>query len=201
MEPAPQFQIETETVVATDYYPRNAREATPLNDRYDSESKYKGFKRGIRPAGDAKNKRFSTEHGPVKVIFSKYGKTGCPPSGPLGDYIKEKPGVPLADYLRENCTKSEEILREALKKFTWDGFRFEHSVSMHGFVADFYCKHAALVVELDGACHINRRARDRKRDQILKDHGIRTMRFASHRVFTDLNGILDEIATVWAWKK
>jgi hypothetical protein len=47
---------------------------------------------------------------------------------------------------------------------------------MYGYIVDFWAPQAGLVVELDGSAHEGRRRLDEKRDQVLKSHGVRTLR-------------------------
>lgn len=46
-----------------------------------------------------------------------------------------------------------------------------------GYIADFWCPKAGLVVEVDGPQHAKQRAYDVYRDAVLKRRGIETMRF------------------------
>jgi very-short-patch-repair endonuclease len=46
-----------------------------------------------------------------------------------------------------------------------------------GYIADFWCPKAGLVIEVDGPHHVKQRTYDAHRDAVLKRHGIETMRF------------------------
>lgn len=88
----------------------------------------------------------------------------------------------FARRLRYNPTKAEEQLWSYLRLKRL-GFRFRRQAVLLGYIADFYCPSAHLVIELDGAGHDL--AYDRRRDEALAKAGIATVRFANHQVFYD----------------
>ncbi len=53
---------------------------------------------------------------------------------------------------------------------------------MGPFVLDFCCLEASLVVEVDGPCHLDRFARDRRRDHWLRTHGMNVLRLSNEQV-------------------
>jgi very-short-patch-repair endonuclease len=72
-------------------------------------------------------------------------------------------------------------------------FRRQHPVS--GFVADFYCAGARLIVEIDGEAH-NRGARpmrDMARDAVLAERGFTILRIAAAEVLADIDAAADRI--------
>jgi len=58
------------------------------------------------------------------------------------------------------------------------------------YVADFLCREAKLVVELDGISHDNRQEQDRRRDAYLREQGYWTLRFTNADVMVNLEGVL-----------
>ena len=66
---------------------------------------------------------------------------------------------------------------------------------MLGFVVDFICFQARLVVEVDGATHSSDAeiARDRRRDAILRENGNAVLRFNNVEVYENLDGVLETI--------
>lgn len=111
--------------------------------------------------------------------------------------LKKQSKPLLAADMRNNPTKSEAILWDELK--TWGAvdlvWRFQ--VPLHGYIADFYCERLQLVVELDGAFHLNRKPADDLRDRVLLSHGIRTVRIPSSMVFTAKPYVLATIRKAW----
>ena len=99
-----------------------------------------------------------------------------------------------ARAMRKNPTRSEELLWQALRKKAL-GVRFRRQAPMYGYIADFYCPSAKLVVEVDGASHNGRAASDVRRDTILRLRGIRTLRVSASAVENHLPDVLGAIRT------
>ena len=64
------------------------------------------------------------------------------------------------------------------------------------YVADFLCREAKLVIELDGVSHDDRQEEDRRRDGYLRAHGYWTLRFTNADVMSNLEGVLMAIVAV-----
>lgn len=64
-----------------------------------------------------------------------------------------------------------------------------------GFIVDFYCHEAGLVIEVDGGIHQweGELERDAKRDQILCKMGLRVIRFQNEEVGGNLPVVLKRI--------
>jgi very-short-patch-repair endonuclease len=73
----------------------------------------------------------------------------------------------------------------------WLHFRRQQIIV--GFIADFYCHAAGLVIELDGGIHQRQAGYDAERDKILTARGLRVMRFKNEEVLRDLKGVLARI--------
>ena len=54
-----------------------------------------------------------------------------------------------------------------------------------GFIVDFYCYKAGLVIELDGSVHDKQIEEDAQRDQVLKEMGLRIVRFRNEEILKD----------------
>jgi very-short-patch-repair endonuclease len=100
------------------------------------------------------------------------------------------PKLEFAKRLRKNMTPAEGILRRELKSRELGAhFRFQSIVL--GYIADFYCVSKALVVEVDGPIH--EAERDRKRDEVMLEHGIKTLRFTNEEVTSNIQSVVNEI--------
>jgi len=66
-------------------------------------------------------------------------------------------------------------------------------VPVAGYVVDFLCANAHLIIELDGGQHAVRTAADKKRTEILEAAGYFVLRFWNNDVFENIDGVLDEI--------
>lgn len=84
--------------------------------------------------------------------------------------------------LRDTPTAAEALLWSELKKLD---AHFTRQWVIEGFIVDFCCRRARLVVELDGAVHANpeQAAHDVARDRVLVAAGYRVARFSNDEVF------------------
>ena len=63
-----------------------------------------------------------------------------------------------------------------------------------GFIADFYCHVAGLVVEVDGEIHEENVHYDVERDRILMSRGLRMLRVKNREIQENLPDVLNRIA-------
>ena len=81
-----------------------------------------------------------------------------------------------ARRLRADETDAEARLWSNLRARRCNGWKFKRQVPVEGYIADFLCAYAKLIVELDGSQHADR-AYDRARDAKLVAAGYRVLRF------------------------
>ena len=69
--------------------------------------------------------------------------------------------------------------------------RFQRQKTIDGFIADFYCHAAKLIIELDGAQHYDEQglARDKERTAILSEYGVEVLRFSNTEVENDFRRV------------
>jgi very-short-patch-repair endonuclease len=101
----------------------------------------------------------------------------------------------LARRLRNETTILEEMLWQQLRDRRLDGFKFRRQVPLAGYVADFVCFEAKLIVEVDGPVHAHeeQRLHDKERDRVLRQRGFRVVRFDGETVLTDLERVLGAV--------
>lgn len=87
--------------------------------------------------------------------------------------------IRLSKELRRGMTREERFLWNHLRGKRLDGIHFRRQQIVSGFVVDFYCHSAGLVVELDGPVHEKQKEHDRNRDRILMAKGLRILRFTN----------------------
>ena len=65
---------------------------------------------------------------------------------------------------------------------------------LDNFIVDFYCYKAKIVIELDGGGHYEPEAEqyDQKRTEVLKDYGLKVLRFCN----TDIDKKFYSVCTV-----
>jgi very-short-patch-repair endonuclease len=98
-----------------------------------------------------------------------------------------------ARQLRRRMTPEEKILWEALRANRLGGFHFRRQQVISGFIVDFYCHAAGIVVELDGGIHQQQRGYDAARDRALTARGLRVLRIPNQRVHANLPGVLAQV--------
>jgi very-short-patch-repair endonuclease len=101
--------------------------------------------------------------------------------------------TPLARTLRRNATGAERRLWQRLRREQVGGFRFRRQVILDGFIADFACLDARMLVEVDGATHSTDEqiARDAVRSAALAAEGFDILRFTNEDVYVNLDGVLE----------
>lgn len=99
-----------------------------------------------------------------------------------------------ARELRRQMTLQERTLWKHLRTNRLEGFHFRRQQVIQGFIVDFYCHAASLVVEVDGPIHRQQAEYDAERDKTLTAHGFRVMRVRNEEVERDLEGVLERIA-------
>jgi very-short-patch-repair endonuclease len=70
---------------------------------------------------------------------------------------------------------------------------FRRQQVIDGFIVDFYCHAAGLVVELDGGVHDLQPDYDEERDTVLLARGLRLLHLCDEGVLTDLASVLERI--------
>ncbi len=113
----------------------------------------------------------------------------------LGQRVKSVK-VERARELRRHMTRAERLLWSQLRGGQLGGVRWRRQQIIDGFIVDFYCHAASLIVELDGAVHRNQREYDAARDEILATRNLLILRITNTDVETDINGVLARIRAV-----
>ena len=99
----------------------------------------------------------------------------------------------LAEQMRQEMTPSEKRLWERLRANRLSGLSFRRQQIIGGFIADFYCRSARLVVECDGQVHAAQAEYDQERDQIIEAYNLRILRFTNDQITYDLQTVLVDI--------
>lgn len=100
-----------------------------------------------------------------------------------------------ANALRERSTDSEKILWQKLKAKKFHNLKFRRQHPINQFIVDFYCDQLKLVIELDGGYHNipEIKERDYERENMLKEWGLKVVRFKNEEVEKDLKSVLLKI--------
>ena len=134
--------------------------------------------------------------------FSPFGETGegfsvlhYNPAMPVKNIIpgqrvtKEKQ---RAKELRREMTPAEKILWEELRANKL-GVHFRRQQIIQGFIVDFYCHKAGLVIEVDGDIHDLQQDEDARREKVLRELGLRVVRFRNDEVVRNVSAVVGKI--------
>ena len=105
---------------------------------------------------------------------------------------KEK--LQRAKELRREMTPAEKILWEELRANKL-GVYFRRQQVIQGFIVDFYCHKAGLVIEVDGDIHDLQKEEDERREKVLSALGLRVVRFRNDEVGRELSMVVGRIRT------
>jgi Uncharacterized protein conserved in bacteria len=98
-----------------------------------------------------------------------------------------------ARVLRINMTDAERKLWSRLRNRQLLGFKFVRQEPVGRFIADFACREADLLVELDGGQHAESRWDDQRTLELM-GHGYAVLRFWNNDVLSNIDGVLQAIA-------
>ena len=101
----------------------------------------------------------------------------------------------LSQHLRKNMTDAENVVWLKLRRKQLKRHHFYRQKIIGNYIVDFYCPKANLVIELDGGQHYSEdsQAKDRIRDDILGEMGIKVLRFSDRDVFENIGGVMEKI--------
>ena len=97
--------------------------------------------------------------------------------------------VPRAKELRKESTKQENHLwYDYLRNYP---IRIQRQKTIKGFIADFYCAKAKLIIEVDGIQHSSEQGRlyDAERTAILSKYGLTVMRIANKEIDSNFDSV------------
>ena len=103
---------------------------------------------------------------------------------------KEK--LQRAKELRRDMTPAEKTLWNELRANKL-GVHFRRQQVIQGFIVDFYCHKASLVIEVDGDIHDLQQEEDARREKALSELGLRVIRFRNDEVVRNLSGVVQRI--------
>ena len=97
-----------------------------------------------------------------------------------------------AKDLRRDMTPAEKMLWKELRANKL-GVHFRRQQVIAGFIVDFYCHRASLVIEVDGDIHDLQREEDARRENALSALGLNVIRFRNDEVAMDTSGVVERI--------
>jgi very-short-patch-repair endonuclease len=97
--------------------------------------------------------------------------------------------------LRRNATDAENWLWYVLRNRGLGGWKFVRQFPVGPYIADFVCREAALIVELDGGQHADN-AKDISRTTYLNSEGYGVLRFWNDEALQDRDAVIWSIQSV-----
>lgn len=103
--------------------------------------------------------------------------------------------VSRARELRKQNTEAESLFwNEVLKDKKLASFKFTRQKPLDNFIADFYCASLGLVIEIDGEIHNFQKARDKERDNVLKQKfGLKIIRYTNEEVLNSTEKVIEDL--------
>jgi len=110
--------------------------------------------------------------------------------------------IPGQKVTKEKLQRAKELRREMTpaEKLLWQevrakklGVRFRRQQIIQGFIVDFYCHKAALVIEVDGDIHDLQQDEDGRREKALRELGLRIVRFGNDEVVRNVSAVVRKI--------
>jgi very-short-patch-repair endonuclease len=95
--------------------------------------------------------------------------------------------------LRSQMTPAEKVFWQELRTNKL-GSHFRRQQVIAGFIVDFYCHSAGLVIEVDGDIHREQHDYDAGRDKILEGLGLRVVRFTNEDILFNLVRVLIQLS-------
>ena len=100
-----------------------------------------------------------------------------------------------ARSLRKTDNDAEDKLWTELRNRRLNGYKFVRQLPIGSYFADFACREAKLVVEVDGSQHADSKY-DVTRNSFMTAQGWSVIRFWNVDMFKDLDAVLDTILAV-----
>ena len=97
--------------------------------------------------------------------------------------------------LRRDMTPAEKTLWQELRANRL-GVHFRRQQIIAGFIVDFYCHKATLVIEVDGGIHDLQQEADALREKVLSKMGLTIVRFRNEEVIQDLPTVVVKIRSL-----
>jgi very-short-patch-repair endonuclease len=104
-----------------------------------------------------------------------------------------KDRTPVARQLRRQQTLAERKMWWLLRSRALCGFKFHRQYAIGPYFADFCCRTANLIVELDGSQHIDAQEYDEERTRYLEAGGYKVIRFWNNEVISQEKVVLQTI--------
>jgi very-short-patch-repair endonuclease len=104
--------------------------------------------------------------------------------------------IEFAKIMRREMTEPERRLWYQVRAKRLNGIKFRRQQVIGRYIADFYSREVALIIEVDGDTHAFQQEYDRVREKYFKGLGYRVVRFINSDVMRNLEGVMRAIGEV-----
>jgi very-short-patch-repair endonuclease len=110
------------------------------------------------------------------------------------------PEMKRARALRRAATSAERKMWAGLRNRALGGHKFVRQERIGPYYADFACREAHLVIEIDGATHSTERelAYDKAREDFPRAQGYRVIRFTNGEIYEHADSVFDALLAALA---
>jgi very-short-patch-repair endonuclease len=107
----------------------------------------------------------------------------------------DKAKIQQAKELRRIMTPAEKVVWDHVRNGRICGIKVRRQQVIEGFIVDFYCNKARLVIEIDGNIHTTgeQKEYDQQRKKVLEAHGLSEMRFTNDEVMNNITHVVSII--------
>jgi very-short-patch-repair endonuclease len=97
--------------------------------------------------------------------------------------------------LRNKSTEAEVLLWSKIRMQQLKNLIFYRQKPLGGYIVDFYCPKAKLVIEVDGSQHFSEHGKeyDHVRDDFLANMNLKVLRFTNVDVMENIDGVVEVI--------
>lgn len=94
-------------------------------------------------------------------------------------------------------TDAERQLWSKVRMKQLNGGQFYRQKIIGDYIVDFFCPKAKLIIEVDGGQHYTDKisSADRRRDDYMRNLGLRVLRFSDIDVLKNVDGVVESIIT------
>jgi len=108
--------------------------------------------------------------------------------------------VDLSKELRKSMTEAEKVFWHMVRNRKICNLKFRRQQIVDGFIVDFFCSEARLIIEVDGPIHEKKKKMeiDKERTEIFKQRGLREIRFSNYEILNDpekVRSVINQIAS------
>ena len=108
--------------------------------------------------------------------------------------MRDRKSLKFAKQLRSSLTPAEARIWYHLRAKRFSGVKFRRQSVIGPFIADFACRAAMLIIEIDGDTHSSTAEYDTDRTAYLNEQGWHVIRFTNTDVMQNIEVVLSTIA-------